>query len=106
MASPPDLIVGYSKVMADFYLRTHGKRAARRRRPQNFVVLPVGEDPDLRATVDSLLNAFSEIGAPSSLIDSQRVQEALGRSPLDEDTFEAGQFVFISKIIPFFIYSI
>ena len=105
MASPPNLIVGYSKVMADLYLRTHGKRAARSR-PQTFVVLPVGEDPDLRATVDSLLNALSEIGAPSSLIDSQRVQEALGRSPLDEDTFQAVKFVFISEIIPFFIYSI
>jgi NTE family protein/lysophospholipid hydrolase len=90
MASHPELIEGYSKYVADIYLRTHGKRAARSR-PQAFAVLPVGEDPDLRAAVDSLLQAFSEIGAPGSLVDSQRVQEALGPSPSDVDVFENGR---------------
>jgi NTE family protein/lysophospholipid hydrolase len=90
MASHPELIEGFSKVVADLYLRTHGMRAARSR-PNAFALLPVAEDPDLRAAADSLLNALSEIGAPGSLVDSQRVQEALGRSPSDADAFEHGR---------------
>jgi NTE family protein len=87
MASAPELIESTSRIGADLYLRSHGRRAARTR-PRTFTLLPVGDDPDLSAAADQLLGGLEGVGGSRTLVDSARVAEFVGRDPAEPGVFD------------------
>ena len=87
LAANPELIVALARYADNAIKRSIGM-IVKRSRPQAFALLPVSEDPRLRAVVEALFKAHSDIAGPGVLVDSQRLQDIVGRAVGGEEAFQ------------------
>ena len=87
LAAHPGLIRDYSRWAIEQARHLIGLSSPKSR-PLAFALLPTSSAPQIREAAVSLMEAFSKTAGQGHLIDSQRVQEALGRDPSKEDEFE------------------
>ena len=87
LAASPELIKDYTRWAIDQSRKLVGQKSLPSR-PQAFALLPTSNAPQIRESAVSLMQAFSETAGQGHLIDSQRVQEALGCDPSKENEFE------------------
>ncbi len=87
LAATPELIVALARYADNAIKRSIGM-IVKHSRPQAFALLPASEDPSLREVVEALFQAHSEIAGPGVLVDSQRLQDIVGRAVGGDDAFE------------------
>jgi NTE family protein len=87
LAANPELIKDYSRWALDQSRKLIGQKSLPRR-PQAFALLPTSNAPQIRESTVALMQAFSETAGQGHLIDSQRVQEALGCDLSKKNEFE------------------
>ncbi len=87
MASTPELIKDYSRWIIEQAQHLIGL-SSRQSRPQAFAFLPTSSAPQLLESGIALMQALSGTAGQGHLVDSQRIQEALGCDPSKENEFE------------------
>ena len=87
LAAHPGLIRDYSRWAIEQAQHLVGLSSPKSR-PQAFALLPTSNAPQIHEAALALMEAFSETAGQGHLVDSQRVQEALGCDPSKENEFE------------------
>ena len=87
MASNPELIKDYSRWVIQQTQQLIGQSSFQSR-PKAFALLPTSNAPQLRESGVALMQALSETAGQGHLVDSQRVQDALGCDLSKENEFE------------------